>query len=91
MHDVSFKGSATPQTIDSWLKCNGTGETINDLKIMEVVGHDIYAIGTQVSTKSSLTTFNIQGPVKIVQKVDIYSAIHWIVSFSVVVNMLEKL
>ncbi|CAB4005594.1 Hypothetical predicted protein, partial [Paramuricea clavata] len=40
-------GSASPQKIESWLTCSGTGETINDLKIMEVVGHDIYAIGTQ--------------------------------------------
>ena len=44
-----FEGSASPQKIESWLKCNGTGATINDVKINEVVGHDIYAIGTQVN------------------------------------------
>lgn len=42
-------GGAAPPSIESWLKCNGTGEKrTNDLQIMEVVGHDIYAIGTQV-------------------------------------------
>lgn len=46
---MSFEGSASPEKIESWLKCKGTGATINDGKnIEEVVGHDIYAIGTQV-------------------------------------------
>ena len=45
---LHYVGSATPQKIDSWLTCDGTGETIDDSNIMKIVGHDIYAIGTQV-------------------------------------------
>ncbi|XP_028400181.1 phosphatidylinositol 3,4,5-trisphosphate 5-phosphatase 2A-like isoform X2 [Dendronephthya gigantea] len=43
-------GGAAPPLIESWLKCNGTGEKRISDQIMEVVGHDIYAIGTQESS-----------------------------------------
>ena len=41
-------GSASPPNIESWVKCNGLGEVIND-QCVGVAGHDIYAFGTQVS------------------------------------------
>ena len=42
-------GYAAPENIDSWLNCVGTGKmNEKENEVIEVVGHDIYAIGTQV-------------------------------------------
>ena len=53
LYDICNKGSATPQNIESWLKCEGTGE-IRKSEALKLMGHDIYAIGTQVSENSGL-------------------------------------
>lgn len=67
-------GSVVPPGVESWLKCNGSGETIKEQEFIETVGHDIYAIGTQESSVGETAWIsNLKSVLKMLFKIDYFT------------------